>query len=501
MRKGIAWLLTLILVLLSCSAVADGNHFIMAGYDSEGSKHIWTDNQFFQRMEERTGLVFTFQQSMVYEEWENKLSDMMSDKADDPMPDVLFKAELTPAQTQRWYEQGKLIDLRPYLAENAPNLSALLAAHPEWEKAITLPDGAIVALPGLNELQNNNAIWINTAWLASLGLEKPTTAEEFLAVLRAFKTGDPNHNGKQDEIPLTFTSLWDLRFLGSAFGLCVNDYYMSGDSATGEVFFAANSDQLHHFVTWLKCLWDEGLIDHNGFLSADSTRAITDANAVITYGMVFGPSVLQMLPSSAVQTYDVLMPLHYEGKAVYRDLLGDVVRGTFAITSACEDPAALVRWVDFLYSEEGEHLAQAGEEGVDFVMLSDGTWEWIDDASTVANTVLTDVVIVGGGSMPGYSSAAFQRNYADESTHNTVEQLYALKQQSRYPYPIVYLSKANQTRVAEIWSKMGPYIEETLIHFIVGDEELTDETWQTYIHQLQTYGADEFVSIWQEAIQ
>ena len=70
-----------------------------------------------------------------------------------------------------------LIDLKPYLETYAPNLTALLKEHPEWEAAITQADGSIVTLPAINQLQNNNAMWINTAWLKKLGLETPTTAE------------------------------------------------------------------------------------------------------------------------------------------------------------------------------------------------------------------------------------------------------------------------------------------------------------------------------------
>lgn len=45
--------------------------------------------------------------------------------------------------------------------------------------------------------------WINKTWLDNLGLKMPTNWDELLTVLRAFKTQDPNKNGKNDEIPMT----------------------------------------------------------------------------------------------------------------------------------------------------------------------------------------------------------------------------------------------------------------------------------------------------------
>ena len=46
-------------------------------------------------------------------------------------------------------------------------------------------------------------MWINKTWLENLGLEMPTTTEEFENVLKAFKDQDPNGNGVADETPLS----------------------------------------------------------------------------------------------------------------------------------------------------------------------------------------------------------------------------------------------------------------------------------------------------------
>ena len=65
----------------------------------------------------------------------------------------------------------------------------------------------------------------------------------------------------------------------------------------------------------------------------------------------------------ANSAYQVIVP----ASGMWRDLLGSVARGAFAVTSACEDPAAALRWVDYLYTQEGGILATAGVEGEDYV--------------------------------------------------------------------------------------------------------------------------------------
>ena len=343
MQRRIAWLLLLCMLLYTLPAMAQES-FTMAGYDDSSVGHVWEENLFFQRMEEKTGVHFTFDQSTEYGEWQEKKTAMF---ASGDLPDVLFKAELSAEEIQRYYEAGQLIDLQPYLESCMPNLFALLAEHPDWAEAITLPNGSIPALPTLNPLQNNNAMWINQTWLDSLGLEMPTDADSLTEVLRAFKTQDPNRNGKQDEIPVSFMGMWDLRFLGHAFGIVSNDYGVYLD-AQGQVQTSLNTDANRAFLTWLHSLWEEELIDHSGFSTIDSLRQITDSDAEMTYGLFFSPTPLNLVPASALDQYALLLPLTYEGKQVYRDLLGDVVPGAFAVTSACQDPETVLRWVDYL---------------------------------------------------------------------------------------------------------------------------------------------------------
>lgn len=286
MRRSIAWLLLLAVLMTSASAVAEGP-YTMAGFDGDGSKHDWQTNLFFQRMEEKTGIAFEFSQQVEYSAWTAEKAAYL--RGDSEVPDVLFKAELTPAETMELLEAGKIIDLKPYLETAAPNLTALLKAHPDWEAAITLPGGEIAALPGISTLQSDNAMWINREWLDRLGLSVPTTADELTEVLRAFKTGDPNRNGKQDEAPLTFLSMWDLKFLGHAFGIIANDYNVVMDE-NGQVSSPLTTEENRAFLTWLRTLWTEGLLDKNGFTTADNLRLISDAKADIPYGVLIAPT-------------------------------------------------------------------------------------------------------------------------------------------------------------------------------------------------------------------
>ena len=497
MRKGIV--IFLAVMMLFASALAETTQkapdYTMEGYDGEFSGRNWETNLFFSRMQERTGISFQFSQHTDQEKWTERKKEILRGEN---MPDVLFKAELTGAETRDLYEAGRIIDLAPYLEEYAPDLWKLLEGNPEWKKAITLPDGSIPALPSFNELQNNDAMWINTAWLKKLNLEMPKTAEELTEVLRAFKEKDPNGNYQKDEVPLTFIGMWELRFLGHAFGIIDNDYYVTAKE--GKVNSSLTSDENRAFLTWLHTLWDEGLLDATGFSTTDSIRQITDEKKAIPYGMLLSSSPLTVVPMAAIGQFSLMEPMTWDGKKVYRDLLGDIIRGTFAISSACRDPEKLVSWVNLLYTEEISRLAHYGKEGEDYIMTEGGYWEWNADAKTAGEVILPESTISEGGVAPGLTDADFQLRYSDEATRNNIEQLSALRAFCVKPFPQVFLKAEDEKRIAEIQKNLSGYAEKAMACFVTGDTELTDENWAEFCRTVDEKGLSEMVAIWQKYV-
>ena len=497
--RRICALAAALLMLFSLAAASgeDGAAFVMAGCDTSEYRRDWNSNLFFARMREQTGVSFSFNQFYNKDDFSAWKQGLTPDSAD--LPDVLFKAALTPGETRTLYERGVLIDLRPYIQENMPNLWALLEEHPNWKASITQPDGAIVALPLICPIQANNILWVNTDWLSALQMEAPTDAESLTAVLRAFKTGDPNRNGRDDEVPLTFTGMWDLKWLLHAYGIIMNDYGLFCDDR-GVVTTPLTTDAMRAGLTWLHGLWSEGLIDASGFTAGESLRRVTDETTV-PYGMALSNSVTSYLPSTQVSHYAAVSPLEYGGTAVYRSLLGEVTPGTFAVTCRCSDPAAVLRWADRLYSEEGCFLARAGLEGEEYTLGSDGTWRWAYAGDDLVRKVYVTAVIGDDIPVPGYIPVSYQERYAgDPVVHRQVQQSVMVAEVSRMPCPMVTFTKEEAERLAEIWPPIARYIEYSLTWFVTGDTPLTDETWAAFEAELTELGMPEVIGIWQAAV-
>ena len=470
--------------------------FILEGFDGEDSNRDWEFNLFFERMTEKTGITFQFREYTSSSKWQERKNVI---KEGEDLPDVLFKAELKAGEIRDLYNAGILIDLKPYLEENAPDLWALLQENPDILAAVSMPDGAIPALPTINALQNNDAMWINSTWLKRVKMEAPTTAEEMTEVLRAFRDNDPNMNGQKDEIPLTFISMWELRFLGHAFGIIDNDYYVT--CRDGKVTSSLTSDNNRAFLTWLHELWDENLIDHNGFSMADSMRQITDEKAAIPYGIILSSSPLTVVPSAAMSSYSLLFPLTFEGKQEYRDLTGDVIRGTFAITSRCNAPEKMVNWVNNLYTEEGALMAQYGLEGKEYNFREDGLWEWTEDLNTVAQDILPNHTIGTGAALPGITPVEFQTRYYEEDTRQDVIEIAELKKMTVLPMPLVMLSPEDEAEIAGIQMELSSYAETAMARFVTGDIPLDDEQWKNFCDTAEAKGLGRMIELWQSYVK
>ncbi len=498
---------TLVSLLLACLFAAvlipavgeqtpvPGKTFVVAGYAGDDAQQDFNTNLFFQRMQERTGISFDFRQFTDYAAWTAEKTRLF---AGEELPDALFGATLSPEETLDLYQSGKLIDLAPLLKDNAPNLSALLDQNPAWRKAITLPGGAIAALPALDTLRAQNAMWINKTWLERLKLNVPTDAASLKAVLEAFKTGDPNYNGRADEVPFTFLGPWDLKFLAHAFGLYANDYNVYADAA-GKAQFMPAGDKYREFVAWAKDLYDLKLLDHDGFVTADALRKVTDEKAAVTYGLFFGPSPTTFLPAKLGEEYMLLSPLQYEGKQVYRSFLDSVSRGAFAITSACKDPAALLQWVDYLYTQEGGTLAMLGQENAEYAFNENGTWRWLYPAEELT-TVITAATLRNSDIYPVLNPVDFQLRFEDAQTVQLLRSMKELGEIAALPFPSYTLTREQQEALAPMQMEIGRFVDESLARFVISETELNDETWQSYLDTLNEKGLSSFIALWQQVL-
>ena len=483
----------LLILMLPCAALAE---YTMAGYDDSSTYRTWSSNQFFSRMEEKTGIRFRYVQYTKQEDWRKAKAAMQADSPD--LPDVLFKAELSGPECLELLEKGVLIDLAPYLESCCPNLWALLQSHSEYMQAITLPGGAIAALPAFTDQPAQNSVWLNQVWMDALGLSMPETAEELTEVLRAFRDGDPNKNGRKDEIPLAFLGSFDLKFLAHAFGLIANDYNIR--AVDGQAVFMPLDSRYREFVEWLHMLYAEKLLDPQGFTTSDPLRTVEKDTATKVYGGVITTLPTNFMPTAWAADYAVMPPLTWEGESIYRDFAGPVTRGTFAVTCACDNVQEILGWVDLFYTEEVYVLSSVGQENVDYVIDGDGTWR-MTEASRNNSYFTSEVLIASGTSYPANATYDFQSRYYDPMVSRITDQLQVVQGKAVQPFPYYTLTAEQEAQIAPLQSRIGRLVDESLARWVIGETEISDQSFTDFEAQLEEAGIREFLAFWNDILE
>lgn len=493
MKKLAAFVLAASFCLSACPAGAA----TLTGLETDNVGRSWADNLFFSRMESLTGVHMDatgVTDAKAY-------AELLSGMAQGSIPaDVLFKANLTREQEQSLLDCGALIDLAPLIEENMPHLSALLAAHPDWKQVISLEDGRIASLPLFNTSERQVCVWLNTKWLETLGLETPTSVDELTDVLLAFKDRDPNGNYKQDEIAADLIGVYEMRWLLPYFGIVADDSNLARNES-GELVFAPELPAYRQFIETL-CSWvQSGILPRSAFTATHSTAALNSSSvneekAVVTSGMIVTMTPYTNIPSTSVSDYEALLMPDSTGVTRWRDMLGDVWTGCFAVTSSCKDPAEALRWADALYTEEGALLAYAGVEGEDYAFDANGLWSFKVDDSRTINDIRANVLMYTGASMPGLYPSAFIKKVnspIDEHVLTQNERVHAVSEQV---IPAHALGLSEQARANELTSVLGGLVDRGIARFATGEVELNDETYASWLAELKAAGSDELVDLY-----
>ena len=492
--------LGMLLIILTAAAAAPAENaaepevsFTLAGLDTTQYR-TWSDHAFFAAMDELTGVHADVRQFTDAQEWTKYKASLTA--GDPDMPDALFMAQLSQAECAEMAAAGVLVDLKPYLEECCPNLTALLERYPEALEAITLRDGTIPALPYINETPSQNVMWINKKFLARVRMETPSNRDELVTVLRAFKAADCNGNGRSDdEKPFGFLGPFDLKFLSHAFGMIANDYNVYAED--GQVRFLPTEEGYYEFFVWCRDLYAEGLLDRDGFSTNDSLRQVTDENKDQVYGIIMTPLISNILPSQWQADYEPLLPLEADGKRIYRDFGTGLIRGTFAVTSHCADIPAVLRWVDAMYGEDGAVLASVGKKNRDFLVDGDGTWRLTDSSKNNSYYAVTNV-ISSAIAYPGYSADDFQVRYGEADLGSVLESMKEFNSYCELPFPYCSLTAEQADRIAALQNELGPMVDVAIAQWVLGEKPLTEESFSELGSSLKEAGLDEFLRIWQE---
>lgn len=442
--------------------------------------------------------------------WENLPDQVYAEKknlmlASGDIPDVLFNTGLSDAEIVQNGTNGTLLPLEDLIAEHAPTLSGILDDRPDIRAAITASDGHIYTLPSVEELgilQYPNFLYINTAWLAALGLPMPATIEEYRDALEAFKTQDPNGNGVADEIPLSFRTD---SFCANPHDLIAalggqpenNDHRIVRDDT---VEFTANTDEYRAGVAALGEWYADGLVDPESFSQDDVAYLSKGKSDIPILGSFFWWEAKEMVGDDRLADYALLGILEgVDGEKLASVANNqEISRGAMAITRANEYPAATMRWADRLFDPVMSAQSNWGPIGVTLEENADGILVQIPAAPGESEGERRQQVAPGGPKIT--TTEDFVDVVAPEPRAKERQDLvteYYAPFRANEAYPPVMLSNDELDRVSFANTDINTLVKEKFASWIVNGN--VDSEWDAYVSQLQTLGVDDVVATYQQA--
>lgn len=433
--------------------------------------------------------------------------------ASNDLPDILYGAgyHLKNIRQIEYGNQGLLLPLEDLIDEYAPNLTKVLEENPDIRKSITSPDGHIYALPRIFPLEDSvpvyiSPLWFNGDWLDALEVkELPKTTDELYDLLTAFKTHFKEKEGR-DVIP--FSGGNGLLVLRTWLLPTFNIKTQGIEEHDGIVRFSPATDDYLAYLTYMNKLYTEGLLDKEIFSqSYDTFSAKVQKGDVGLFEAFYSNGVTGKTMEEALKD-PMFHPIKSE---LSKDFLTPghprLVSGAFAISKENPNPAAAVRWVDYLYTKEGSDLINVGPEG-DF-------WEYTENEKGETVRVFTgenidkmedargNVALDYGFNAPGLQLDIKEDVRINKNEENILKDFFfeevrnKILKYEEVPFPIMHLTEEENQQIADIMTDINVLVEQAEAKFITGVDPLSK--YDDYVKTLEKMGVRKVEEIYQVA--
>lgn len=378
-------------------------------------------------------------------------------------------------------EGGQILPLNDLLEQYGPNLLKAIP-QPAWD-AVTVK-GEILAIPQPAATASGQVMFIRKDWLDKLGLQVPTTSDELLNVLKAFRDKDPNGNGQSDEIPFSMREniSWGDNIFGMwGIGTAWTEYYYNNEVILGNIH-----PNILKGLEYIRGLWDEKLIDSE-FLTNNRTVWEQKIKAGLVGVWGHSPNLVTQwntdlkasIPDQNPEVIVIPTPrgTGYDGPVGTR---WSPIGKTFILTKKASNPEAIIKYFDWLASEEGQIFAELGIEGDTFFKAtSDGQITF--DAKKAQNIQWLDTII----RVHGYNPEMTKIKLADDAMFAYLDAAYNIANTEGFVNEAIGMPPIDDER------NMTTMFREAAAKVLVGKAPMSD--YEKFMADWRAQGGDALV--------
>lgn len=410
---------------------------------------------------------------------------------------TLYSGGLTAA-----YNDDVIIPIQDYLEQYAPDFYAYINQSDDYLRLAKTDEGDILDFKTyFTNLSVGTGPQIRQDWLNALGLEAPTTYDEYTNVLTAFQ----KEYNITDPIYIGPSGLPSGGFLLANFGVGTDFYQIDGT-----VHYAPLDDGFKQYLTLMNQWYNDKLISSDFYSRPDNfvdptvTAILTNGHAGLWYQTTdYITSLSQMSGDSTMVITAIADAANESGEVSHfiSNLSPVQNRGsTVSITSQCEDVELATEWLNFWFSEKGILLANYGVENEAFAYDADGNPQYTDlitnnsDGLAYRVARLCYVML----QMPTVNDDS-----TSQSTY-TQSQLEALDTwgscgDGTYLIPDnISMTMDEASTYANTYADIKTYITEMIPQFITGEKSLDD--YSEFTDKLKSMEIQKCIEIYQAAL-
>ncbi len=463
---------------------------------------------------------------ITHDAWDTQLTLMLSTNK---LPDLILRSGLSASDVADYGSQGYFLAMNDLIDRYAPNLKSYMDSeeYSFLRPYMTSSDGKIYMSVYINAgvAALVPRVFMNKKWLSNVNMDRPKTINELYNVLTAYKKQDANGNrDPNDEIPMGNLDGYMESVLLPSFGIYSRSttYILQADDK-GTIYSANTTDNYKAYLTYLNRLYKEGLLDAECFIQTDDAF-----KAKLTQERTgfFGGAAPYALTGNPI-TYDAnfiwsgayTSEWNNKPTIMYNQLV--TANPVVIANSKTKYPEAIVRLIDYFYTEEGKLAAHIGYEGLsyDIINLTFGGKNYsmqdvrVPEGYSSANDFRYKKAVIDGGfrhfewvtrylplfdmsyetilskeTMAYYGWSALAMYYGIRNPDVTIK--------TNFP-ALIYTKKEIDKRSA-LYTDINTYLTSAKTQFITGEVNL-NEGWANYVSTLKQMGLNDLIAIEQGA--
>ena len=463
------------------------------------------DLLFWQRVQENLGVTINFEQrsEAVCAEQYNLMI------ASGDMTDLIYESNCGQMGSTSVYNGGYdkaieddvYVDLTDLIPEYAPNYYDILMHDENLRKDVTTDTGKLYSIAMVyDEPQGvREGPLVRKDYLEATGLPTPVTCEDWAEAFKVMKS-----NGVQ--YPMGVSNGGDIRggFFCNAYGTS-GGHAFKVDLKTGELVYDGTSDELRDFVEFFAENFKAGMINPDYAYAKMFDTSLQTSGATALWGGMDRDLV------SMKENYDMdlmAVPMTYpegceapkEYSYEYASQRNSGLKNT-VITTDCKEPEKALTVLDWFFSTDGASAINFGfNEGESYEVVN-GVKQWLPVMDTRNDDLVSYEVIYSLDEGPGFQIVK-KRNPVAKDYVIEAKNIWLDVDRSKALYsstPTLAFTAEEAEDMAAVNTDIYTTVATEISRFMMGEQELNDETWQAYCDTIEAMGLDRLQEFYETA--